>query len=185
MTSPLPSSSTRGGTSRVGVDLIHDIIDHRRVRTVFQPLVHLPTRQIVGYEALSRGPAGTALESPLALLDAARAVGRLSELDWTCRAAAAQAALDRHLDPSLTLLVNLEPETLGSSCPDNLWPVIAEARRRLHVIAEFTERALAADPSLLLSMAAGCARPAGVSRWTTSVLNRRRWPCCRLCNLMS
>jgi EAL domain-containing protein (putative c-di-GMP-specific phosphodiesterase class I) len=154
MTSLLPSSSTRGETSRVGVDLIHDIIDHRRVRTVFQPLVHLPTRQIVGYEALSRGPAGTVLESPLALLDAARAVGRLYELDWTCRAVAAQAVLDRHMDPSLTLLVNLEPETLGSSCPDNLWPVIAEARSRLHVIAEFTERALAADPSLLLGMAA-------------------------------
>jgi EAL domain-containing protein (putative c-di-GMP-specific phosphodiesterase class I) len=135
-------------------ELIHDIIDRRLVRAVFQPVVHLPTQQIVGYEALARGPVGSALESPLALLGAARAVGRLPELDWTCRAAAAQAALDRHMDPSLTLLVNLEPETLGSSCPDSLWPVIVEARARLHVVAEFTERALAADPSLLLRTAA-------------------------------
>jgi len=46
-------------------ELIHDIIDRRLVRAVFQPVVHLPTQQIVGYEALARGPVGSALESPL------------------------------------------------------------------------------------------------------------------------
>ena len=68
------------------------VIDHQLVRTVFQPVVHLATGSIAGFEALSRGPAGSTLESPLALFDAARAAGRLGELDWLCRSRAMLAS---------------------------------------------------------------------------------------------
>ena len=74
-----PASSTR-------------IIDGRAVRAVFQPLIDLASGDVVGFEALARGPAGSMLESPGALFEAAYGIGRVAELDWVCRAAAFQAA---------------------------------------------------------------------------------------------
>jgi EAL domain-containing protein (putative c-di-GMP-specific phosphodiesterase class I) len=137
---------------------IHDVIDRRAVTSVFQPLIDLTTRRLLGYEALSRGPAGTPWESPATLFAAARAAGRDSELDWVCRAAAYRAALDAGLEQ--TLFVNMEPTAWGTPCPDDLAPVVALAQRRLRVVTEMTERAIAADPSGLLSATASC-RSAG------------------------
>jgi sensor c-di-GMP phosphodiesterase-like protein len=45
------------------------------VRALYQPIVDLETGAVLGFEALARGPAGTPLESPLALLADARAKG--------------------------------------------------------------------------------------------------------------
>jgi EAL domain-containing protein (putative c-di-GMP-specific phosphodiesterase class I) len=129
---------------------VNEIIDRTLLRSVFQPLVELSTTQVVGFEGLTRGPAGSPLESPLALLDAARSAGRLADLDWACRTSAVTGALEADLDPALTLFVNLEPETLGTPCPPQLQPAWDQAARRLRIVTEFTERALARDPSALL-----------------------------------
>jgi EAL domain-containing protein (putative c-di-GMP-specific phosphodiesterase class I) len=85
------------------------IVDTRAVGAVFQPLIDLASGDGVGYEALARGPAGSVLESPAALFEAAYARGRVAELDWACRAAAFDAAAKAALDPSLRLFVNCEP----------------------------------------------------------------------------
>ena len=137
---------------------IHDLIDRRAVTSVFQPLVDLASGQVLGYEALTRGPAGTAWESPVTLFAAARAAGRDSELDWVCRASAYRAALDAGL--AQTLFVNMEPTAWRTPCPDDLAPVVAQAQSRLRVVTEITERAIAADPAGLLSATASC-RAAG------------------------
>jgi EAL domain-containing protein (putative c-di-GMP-specific phosphodiesterase class I) len=139
---------------------IHEIIDRRAVTPVFQPLVDMAGGGTVGYEALSRGPAGTPWESPVALFAAARAVDREDELDWVCRAQAYRAALAAGLDRRLTLFVNMEPTAWRSPCPPDLVPVVEQARDRLRVVTEMTERAIAKDPSALLSATAGC-REAG------------------------
>jgi EAL domain-containing protein (putative c-di-GMP-specific phosphodiesterase class I) len=136
------------------------VIDERAVTTVFQPLVHLDTREVVGYEALSRGPVGSAWYAPAALFPAAQAAGRLAELDWVCRVRAYQEALRADLDPSIALFVNTEPLALRTECPPDLAPWLATARRRLRVVTEMTERAVAADPSALLT-AAATARASG------------------------
>ena len=47
---------------------------------VFQPIVDLDAGTVVGFEALSRGPAGD-LHTPDRLFAAARSAGRLAELD--------------------------------------------------------------------------------------------------------
>ncbi len=137
---------------------IHAIIDRRAVTPVFQPLVDIATGRVTGYEALSRGPAGTAWESPAALFSAARAAGREHELDWVCRGQAYRAALAAGLDPRLTLFVNMEPAAWRTPCPADLAPVVDQARRRLRVVTEMTERAIAEDPSALLSATAACRR---------------------------
>jgi EAL domain-containing protein (putative c-di-GMP-specific phosphodiesterase class I) len=54
------------------------------VGTLFQPVVNLKTRAVIGYEALSRGPAGTELENPEVLFELARDFDLVWELEALC-----------------------------------------------------------------------------------------------------
>lgn len=49
--------------------LFNDIIANERVLSVYQPIVNLRTGEIIGYEALSRGPEKTEFYSPLRLIE--------------------------------------------------------------------------------------------------------------------
>ena len=71
---------------------VDEILRTGGLRTHFQPIVDLSTGAVVGHEALTRGPAGTELERPDLLFDAARAEGRLADLDAACRRTAFEAA---------------------------------------------------------------------------------------------
>ena len=134
---PVPANPSQRPPAHVGID---HVINNRLVRTLFQPLVHLSSATVVGFEALSRGPEGTDLEAPTALLEAARGAGRLGELDWVCRANALQVALDSRLHPSLSWFINVEPAGLASPCPEDLEAVQAQARTALRVVLELSER---------------------------------------------
>lgn len=59
-------------------------VQARTIRTVFQPLLNLQTREIRGYEALSRGPAGSELESPDVIFEIARDFDLIWELERLC-----------------------------------------------------------------------------------------------------
>lgn len=126
------------------------ILDARSVRAVFQPVVTLATGEVVGLEALMRGPAGTELESPRELIAAARRLKRIGELDWIARAAAFRAFEAADLPPSMSLFVNIEPESLAQPCPADLREAVARAESLLRVIVEVNDRALRADPGGLL-----------------------------------
>ena len=147
-------------TSPPVISGIGDVVDLRAVTTVFQPLVRLDTQEVVAFEALSRGPAGTPWEQPLALFEAAATLGRTAEVDWICRASAYRTAMDAHLPDGASLFVNAEPAALSTPCPADLASVILDAQLRLRVVTELTERAIAADPAALLTAAASC-RAAG------------------------
>ena len=116
----------------------------------FQPIVDLERREIVGYEALARGPAGSPLERPDQLFAAARATRRLAEVDHACTTAALEAGLTQGLGPPLTLFVNVEPEALGTPMPPEHEALVRRAAPRLDVVVELTERALTRDPAALL-----------------------------------
>jgi len=130
------------------------------VRSLYQPLVELGGRQVVGFEALARGPRGSALELPGALFAAARNGGWLAELDWHCRAAAINGALAAGLTRPFSLFVNVEPETLGSVCPPELEARFADVAG-LQIVLEVTERALLDSPRELLH-AVAAAREMGL-----------------------
>ena len=80
------------------------------LHSLFQPIVCLSERRILGYEALSRGPSNSPLHSPLTLFAAARHAGRLSDLEQLARRTACQAFRDLKLEGKLFL--NVSPESL-------------------------------------------------------------------------
>lgn len=57
---------------------------HPAISPFFQPIVDLRQGTIFGHEALIRGPAGTLLQSPLALLALAASESRLTEFELHC-----------------------------------------------------------------------------------------------------
>ena len=52
---------------------------------IFSRLYHSKTASLLGYEALSRGPHGSVLESPANLFDVARIHDKLWEVELLCR----------------------------------------------------------------------------------------------------
>lgn len=116
--------------------------------------MELESGEVVAYEALARGPAGSAVERPDRLFDIAAQQGRLAELDWACRAAAVRGALDAGLARPHKLFVNVEPRALGAACPaahEVLW---RRAGEELDVVLEITERALTTRLADLLHLVA-------------------------------
>ncbi len=123
------------------------------LRSVSQPLVDLDSGDVVGYEALTRGPGERGLGAPDDLFAAARREGRLSELDWACRWAAVDAARRAGLRHPLSLFINAEPEALGGPPGSGIerWQEMGDLR----CFAEITERALTHHPAELLRLADG------------------------------
>jgi len=127
--------------------LLDRVLAQRAVRSVYQPLVELDTGATVAFEALARGPQGSALERPDLLFAAARRARRVTDLDIACRAAAVTGAQAAGLVPPYRLFVNAEPEALDGWRPG---PSTDSGQLPLTVIVELTERALAARPAQLL-----------------------------------
>lgn len=64
---------------------LQEILLNDEVRTFFQPIVDMRNETVLGYEALTRGPEGSKLQSPLDLFDLAAECDLVFELDRTCR----------------------------------------------------------------------------------------------------
>jgi diguanylate cyclase (GGDEF)-like protein len=87
--------------------VLQDIILGEGLSTVFQPIVHLETGQIFGYEALTRGPRQTPMESPATLFSVADEVDLTFELDRACFRGALRSAVG--VEPVHRLFLNLLP----------------------------------------------------------------------------
>jgi EAL domain-containing protein (putative c-di-GMP-specific phosphodiesterase class I) len=104
----------------------------------------------VAYEALARGPRGSALETPDRLFAAARETGLLTELDRACRSAAFEGARAGGLAPPVNLFVNIEPEAIAAAGTDGVDEELGTAWDGFRVVLEVTERALTRNPAGLL-----------------------------------
>ena len=89
---------------------LSSILDHSDLHSLFQPIVSLSGRRILGYEALTRGPSNSTLHSPVSLFAVARHAGRLSELEMACRESACRRFSEQKLEGKLFL--NISPESL-------------------------------------------------------------------------
>ncbi|MDE1165927.1 MAG: EAL and GGDEF domain-containing protein [Pseudomonas sp.] len=95
-------------TEQIGT--LGNILAHGGLHSLFQPIVSLSERRILGFEALSRGPSNSALHSPINLFAVARQAGRLSELEIACRESACRRFSEQKLPGKLFL--NVSPESL-------------------------------------------------------------------------
>ncbi|OZD77422.1 EAL domain-containing protein [Rhodococcus sp. 05-339-2] len=123
-----------------------------RITSVYQPIVTLDGRAVVGYEALVRTCGGGAPISPPELLGVARAQGVTADFDWRCRISALRGAFESGYPDQLALFVNAEPIALDAPPPRDYLPILEDASR-LSIIVEITERDLMGDPAGLLRAA--------------------------------
>jgi EAL domain-containing protein (putative c-di-GMP-specific phosphodiesterase class I)/GGDEF domain-containing protein len=118
---------------------LRTIIDRRRISTVYQPIIDLRTRTVLGYEALSRGPRGE-FETPEALFQVAYQAELVLKLERVCR----EKALRRLslLKPEQLMFINIEP-----ACIFDAKLVEEDFIRRFasRVVFEITERAAITD----------------------------------------
>ena len=89
---------------------LESILAHGDLHSLFQPIVSLSERRILGYEALTRGPSNSPLHAPIALFSVARNSGRLSELELASRKSACRRFREQNLSGKLFL--NVSPESL-------------------------------------------------------------------------
>ncbi len=120
---------------------LQELILKESIRTVFHPIVDLITNEVMGYEALSRGPAGTEYENPYILFDVAAETELLFELDRLCRKKALQNAQD--INPGHKLFMNCLPSAvLDPEFRDSYLKTFLEELKLnpFNIVLEVTER---------------------------------------------
>lgn len=87
-----------------------EIIENQELTALFQPIVHMQTGDIVGYEGLIRGPSDSPLHSPLNLFKIARANNLSVEIEHLCR----RVVIEKFAELALPgkLFLNVSPECL-------------------------------------------------------------------------
>jgi EAL domain-containing protein (putative c-di-GMP-specific phosphodiesterase class I)/GGDEF domain-containing protein/CBS domain-containing protein len=105
-------------------DLVRDILRHRRLQSLFQPILDLDSGHIHGYEGLIRGPSDSMLHSPLALLKAADQAGLRAEIEILCVEVIIGDYARLKLDANL--FINLSPRFLNCAT--------ATLERLLHIL---------------------------------------------------
>jgi EAL domain-containing protein (putative c-di-GMP-specific phosphodiesterase class I) len=128
---------------------LKEIIIEENIRTLYQPIVDLNTGQIFAYEALTRGPAGSPMESPLMLFGVADKTNLSFELDRLCRRKALTNL--KGLAPDQKIFVNTFPTTMhdpefkGEALASLLKSTGLEGR---NIVFEVTERVAIENYSL-------------------------------------
>ncbi len=106
---PEPSVPTSGEHLQALVAL-YDIIEHRKLTALYQPIIDLRKGSIIGYEALIRGPSDSPLHSPIKLLRLAHQSGLAYEVEKMCADVQVAGFLELKLPGRLFL--NFSPNVL-------------------------------------------------------------------------
>ena len=136
---------------------------------MFQPIVDAAQpRRVLGYEALSRGPAGSVYQMPLRLFEMAEEADLVFELDRKCRRRALPSAAA--LPAGAKLFVNVfpsamyDPEFQGAAL---VRLVESQGLRPDRVVLEITERSAIENYELFAEALAELTRSASRSPSTT------------------
>ncbi len=87
---------------------LHSIVTHKKISTLYQPILDLKNRRVIGYEALNRGPKGE-FENPDYLFRLAYENNAVWALDRLCRIQAFRGI--KNLKDSENIFINVEPGT--------------------------------------------------------------------------
>ena len=132
---------------------VRELLDQRLMVSAYQPIVHLSTGRVVGYEALARPDTRLLNISVERMFSTAQRLGLARELDWLCRRA---ALADTSWLPSASLLfLNCNTGLLVDPVHrvDQMLLVLESAGLPpQRVVMEITERELAGDLMRLRSV---------------------------------
>jgi EAL domain-containing protein (putative c-di-GMP-specific phosphodiesterase class I) len=118
------------------------ILDEESIRTLVHPILDLDSMDIIGYEALSRGPEGSEFERPDKLFAVAYDEDLVLRLERVCRKRALEMAAG--IPEGRLLFLNIEPEAVAD--PHLRDVVTGEgALTRGLIVLEVTESAAVAD----------------------------------------
>lgn len=135
---------------------VQRMLREESVRSLFQPIYRLPAQEVVGFEALSRGPQGSYLESAENLFGFSERAGVLGEVERLCLERALENA--KRLPEGSILSLNLSMlglEYMESDGVGLAGRVAAVHRSPKECILEITERTYAENPSRLRERVAG------------------------------
>jgi EAL domain-containing protein (putative c-di-GMP-specific phosphodiesterase class I) len=121
---------------------LDEIIGGQQVVTLYQPILDLRTRAVLGHEVFTRGPAGGPFEEAERLFALAERTGRLVELERLCRVRAF-ASVRRHLPRGSKLFLNTSVLALRDSDVAGagfVRQVDEHGLRHQDVVLEITER---------------------------------------------
>ena len=90
----------------------YNVIETANIKSVFQPIISLTDSTIIGYEALSRGPQDSNMQSPEVLLNMAKECDKLWELEDLFRSKALESIYNSKLN--VKIFLNINPEIIDS-----------------------------------------------------------------------
>jgi diguanylate cyclase (GGDEF)-like protein len=90
-----------------------NVIETANIRSVFQPIVSLTDCTVMGYEALSRGPEDSCMQSPEKLLNIAKECDKLWEIEELFRSKALESVYNKNL--KVKIFLNIAPSIFDSS----------------------------------------------------------------------
>jgi EAL domain-containing protein (putative c-di-GMP-specific phosphodiesterase class I) len=127
-----------------GGELLKEAISRRDIAPVFQPVIDLATGDMIGMEALSRGPRGSEFEGGETLFSLAERTELLVPLERVCRQKSLEAAAMGN--PQRQIFLNLSPA--AASDPEFLGPMFLDQVASLglqpdRIVLEITERTYA------------------------------------------
>ncbi|MTI79506.1 MAG: GGDEF domain-containing protein [Firmicutes bacterium] len=123
------------------IEELKGMIEQKKFHIVYQPIVSLKNGKIMGYEALTRGPKGSVLESPGVLFPFAEKVGLLYPLEKVTREKALEEMY--RLKNGQKLFININPAIVNDSSfsAGNTKKLLESIKRLPHnVVFELTER---------------------------------------------
>jgi EAL domain-containing protein (putative c-di-GMP-specific phosphodiesterase class I) len=91
---------------------IKKIVSKKEIKLLAQPIIDVATKEVKALEMLTRGPAGTVLESPLQLFSIARQTGMLYELEMLVMEKVLEQI--KAVKCRQNIFVNCTPLTLGN-----------------------------------------------------------------------
>jgi diguanylate cyclase (GGDEF)-like protein len=127
------------------------ILAQRQLQTLFQPIFDNVQRQVLGYEALSRGPSDSMLHSPLELFRQAELEGKQAEIELLCISLAMHRFIQQQLNGKL--FVNISPSVLLNLGITPLFDAATQAGiSPALIVVELTENHPAAAGNDIVSM---------------------------------
>ncbi|MBI3180668.1 MAG: EAL domain-containing protein [Myxococcales bacterium] len=127
---------------------LRDLIVHKRLKTVFQPIIDLSqAAEVHAYEALIRGPEGSELSTPAMLFDLAQHLDLIHELDRACCDMNLTSAAA--LPPSVLVFANVLPSLLNDSEFREWLLLRAHERYSGRLVLEINEGVAIRNPEML------------------------------------